>query len=81
MVYVLRKKNPQHLVAVYDIIQEKEDSICSNNREVAVIIEAIPYRLSDLGSLSFTDGMYILKCILQGYKVLTDNHISFYVLD
>lgn len=36
--YILRKNNPKHVVAVYDILQEREDTICAANREVSVVI-------------------------------------------
>ena len=48
---------------------------------MSVVIEFIPYRLSDLGELSFADGMYIIKCVLEGYKILSNSQIEFYVLD
>jgi hypothetical protein len=78
---VLRKNSPRHLVAVYDLVQEKDDSLCASSREVAVVIEPIPYRLSDLGVLSFSEGMYVLKCVLEGYRVLAAHSVDFYLLD
>jgi hypothetical protein len=55
--------------------------MCNSSREVAIIIEPVPYRLSDLGSLSFAEGMYVLKCVLEGYRVLLTQGVGFYLLD
>lgn len=68
-------------MTVYDLIQEREESICASNREVGVVIELIPYRLCDLGALTFQEAMYIIKCVTEGYKTLAKNNIPYYLLD
>jgi hypothetical protein len=78
--YMLRGRQ-QHLVGVMDILQERQDSICATHREVAVVIEAVPYRLSDLGAISFPEAMYVLHSILSGYRLLAAEAVGFYLLD
>lgn len=46
-----------------------------------MVVEYIPYRLCDLGSISYQEGLYVLKCVLEGYRVLRQNKIGFYLLD
>jgi hypothetical protein len=48
---------------------------------VGVVVELIPYRLSDLGVLSFAEGMYVLRCVLEGYRTLTAHGVGYYLLD
>lgn len=45
------------------------------------MIESVPYRLSDVGVISFHEAMYILHCILSGYRLLIAEGVGYYLLD
>ena len=48
---------------------------------LSIVVEHIPYRLSDLGVISFQEAMYILATILQGYLILVKHKVPFYLID
>lgn len=72
----MRSLHKKYLVDVYAIYETSKASkfvkIPKNVSDCnyAVLAEKIVYRLPDLGSLSFKDGVYILSQAIRGIKIL-----------
>ena len=79
--YLIRNKHSKYLVAVYDILETPSTTLCSLSQDISVVVEEITYRLSDLGSLTLEEGLYVMTCILRACEVLQKNEINFYMLD
>ena len=70
MKYEYRRKQQQHLVEVYYAGQAATYFGCSGKIWLNVLVERISYRLSDIVGLSSTEGLYVLKNALVGFKTI-----------
>jgi hypothetical protein len=74
---MLRAMNNDCLVDVLAVINNEKPSgevpqrrMGKNGKGYTILIEKINYRLPDLGTISFRDGIYVLRQGLKAVKVL-----------
>ena len=85
-VYYYRSKVNKPIVRVYDAEYANANSLCTNDKNITVYSEYIPYRLSETRNLNHGQGLYVLNESLIGFHELyhrfgpfpvTEDHIGF----
>ena len=71
-IYEFRRAQNDNLVSVFQVEKEDNQYLCDGQDYIRVKTEHIPYRLSEINNLGFSEGLYILQEALIGYRAITD---------
>lgn len=71
-IYEMRRTQRDNIVTVYQVEKEEGKYMCQGVDYLRVKTEHIPYRLSEISNISFTEAVYILKEALIGFRAIAD---------
>lgn len=76
-VYYYRSKINKPIVRIFDAEYANANSLCTNDKNITVYSEYIPYRLSETRNLNHGQGLYVLNESLVGFHELYHRFGSF----
>lgn len=69
-IYDYRRRQQDNLVEVYQVEREPSTYICQGQDFLRVKTERIPFRLSDLKTVSFREALYVIRETLLGCRMI-----------
>ena len=68
-VYLFRKNNP-YIVSTKHFLDNSVEDFCSTSYRVALFIEYIPLRLSNIKDIPYPDSLHLIETCLRGFALL-----------